>query len=377
MLITKRAINYENKDEIKLNPKILLIIPAYNEADGIEDVIRKVNDYRKNYKYILDYIVINDGSTDNEEEILRKNDINHVELVNNLGIGGAVQTGYIYALENDYDIAVQFDGDGQHDIQSLPNLIEPLINDVADFTVGSRFVSDSKSSFKSTGARQAGIKILSNLIYMLTGLRIKDVTSGYRAGNRKVIEQFVSRYPSQYPEPESYMHLIAKNIRVKEVGVRMFERTSGKSSIHLLDSVAYMFNVSISILIASLIERRISNMPIQLQIIAIFLAIGFLLLTIFLIRKDHAEVRQMNKWLFLSVIMIFGALFPSLGTKIAHSFGITTLTSLALFTVTAFLLFIALTSSIALINTQRQIKTLTQQLSLLKHEMNKLKKEKQ
>ena len=158
MLITKRAINYENKDEIKLNPKILLIIPAYNEADGIEDVIRKVNDYRKNYKYILDYIVINDGSTDNEEEILRKNDINHVELVNNLGIGGAVQTGYIYALENDYDIAVQFDGDGQHDIQSLPNLIEPLINDVADFTVGSRFVSDSKSSFKSTGARQAGIK---------------------------------------------------------------------------------------------------------------------------------------------------------------------------------------------------------------------------
>ena len=196
MLITKRAINYENKDEIKLNPKILLIIPAYNEADGIEDVIRKVNDYRKNYKYILDYIVINDGSTDNEEEILRKNDINHVELVNNLGIGGAVQTGYIYALENDYDIAVQFDGDGQHDIQSLPNLIEPLINDVADFTVGSRFVSDSKSSFKSTGARQAGIKILSNLIYMLTGLRIKDVTSGYRAGNRKVIEQFVSRYPS-------------------------------------------------------------------------------------------------------------------------------------------------------------------------------------
>ena len=118
-------------------------------------------------------------------------------------------------------------------------------------------------------------------------------------------------------------------------------------------------------------------MPIQLQIIAIFLAIGFLLLTIFLIRKDHAEVRQMNKWLFLSVIMIFGALFPSLGTKIAHSFGITTLTSLALFTLTAFLLFIALTISIALINTQRQIKTLTQQLSLLKHEINKLKKEKQ
>lgn len=239
-----------------MSPRILLIIPAYNEEEGILEVVTKVEEYRKKSPYQLDYIVINDGSTDNEEIVLLENDIHHVELVNNLGIGGAVQTGYLYALEKNYDIAIQYDGDGQHDIESIPLLIEPIIQDRADFTVGSRFVEDSESTFKSTGARQLGIKILSSLIFMLTKIRIKDVTSGFRAGNQKVIKQFSQRYPSQYPEPESYMHLLAKNIRVKEVGVRMFERATGRSSINLFDSVAYMVNVSLSILIASLIKKE-------------------------------------------------------------------------------------------------------------------------
>lgn len=237
-------------------PRILLIIPAYNEAEGILNVIRKVEDYQQKCDYTLDYIVINDGSTDNEEEILLSNDIPHIELVNNLGIGGAVQTGYIFALENNYDIAVQFDGDGQHDIDSLQKLIQPILDDKADFVVGSRFVDDSDSDFKSSNARQLGIKILSTLIFWLTKNRIKDVTSGYRAGNKKVISQFVTRYPSQYPEPESYMHLLAKNIRVKEVGVKMFERETGKSSIHFFDSISYMMNVSLSILIATLLDKE-------------------------------------------------------------------------------------------------------------------------
>lgn len=236
--------------------KILLIIPAYNEADGITDVIKKVEEYRKTCPYHLDYLVINDGSTDNEEEVLQENKINHVELVYNLGIGGAVQTGYKYALREGYDIAVQFDGDGQHDIESLPKLIDPIIKDQADFTVGSRFVIDSESEFKSSNARQFGIKILSSLIRLLTGVNIKDVTSGYRAGNRKIIQQFVDRYPSQYPEPESYMYLIANRSRIKEVGVKMFERETGKSSINLLNSASYMINVSLSIVIASLINKE-------------------------------------------------------------------------------------------------------------------------
>ena len=240
----------------KKSKKILLIVPAYNEAEGITDNVKKIEEYQKNTPYNLDYIVINDGSTDNEEEILREHNINHVELIQNLGIGGAVQTGYMYAFQNDYDIAVQFDGDGQHDIESLPNLIEPILDDKADFTVGSRFLDESNSDFKSSKSRQLGIKILSSLIYMTSKIRIKDVTSGYRAGNRKVIEQFVKRYPRQYPEPETYMHLFAKDIRVEEVGVRMFERTTGVSSINMLKGINYMISVSLSIIASSLIGRE-------------------------------------------------------------------------------------------------------------------------
>jgi Glycosyltransferases, probably involved in cell wall biogenesis len=236
--------------------KILLIIPAYNESEGIVGVIKKVEVYCEKSDYKIDYLVINDGSTDDEEEILLSHRIKHVELVQNLGIGGAVQTGYLYAKRNNYDIAIQFDGDGQHDIESLPHLIDPIINGEADFTVGSRFVADSISDFKSTGARQLGIKILSLLIKWTSKIKIKDVTSGYRAGNRKVIEQFAERYPSKYPEPESYMHLFAKNIRVQEVGVQMFERTTGESSINLRKAIGYMIDVSLSILIAALLAKE-------------------------------------------------------------------------------------------------------------------------
>lgn len=238
--------------------RILLIIPAYNEAAGIIDVVNKVVTYSKRSKYCLDYLVINDGSTDNEEDILKKNNINHVELIQNLGIGGAVQTGYLYAAQHDYDIAVQYDGDGQHDIESLSNLIDPIIEGEVDFTVGSRFIQESTSRFKSTGARQLGIQILSSLIQVLAKTKIKDVTSGYRAGNRKVIKQFAKKYPSKYPEPESYIHLLAENIRLKEVGVNMFERETGKSSIGLLNSVNYMITVSLAILFSASFgkERR-------------------------------------------------------------------------------------------------------------------------
>ena len=246
-------------DKMFKSKKIILIIPAYNESEGIVDVIQKVNQFRSIYNDSsrqLDYVVINDGSTDNEEEVLNENNINHIELVANLGIGGAVQTGYRYAYFNGYDIAVQYDGDGQHDINSLPQLISPILNDEADFTVGSRFISDSKSEFKSSMSRQTGIRILSKLIQWTARVKIKDVTSGYRAANRKVISQFVKRYPSQYPEPESYMHMFAKSIRVKEIGVNMFERTTGESSINLVKGFGYMFNVSLSILITALLKKE-------------------------------------------------------------------------------------------------------------------------
>lgn len=239
-----------------VEPKILLIIPAYNESEGIAQVIQKVDQYRQKSDFKIDYIVINDGSTDNEEEILRKNKINHIELIQNLGIGGAVQTGYKYALERGYDVAIQYDGDGQHDIESLPSLVEPLLRGEADFTVGSRFLEESNSEFQSSVTRQIGIRILSALIYMTSKIRIKDVTSGYRAANKKVIAQFVGRYPSQYPEPETYMHLFAKDIRVKEVGVCMFERETGTSSINLFKGMNYMVSVSLAILFSAILGGK-------------------------------------------------------------------------------------------------------------------------
>ncbi|GBG96549.1 glycosyltransferase family 2 protein [Lactococcus termiticola] len=237
-----------------MTSKILLIIPAYNEAEGILETINSVETYRLESPYAFDYVVINDGSTDNEEAVLREHNINHVELIQNLGIGGAVQAGYIYAADHDYDIAIQFDGDGQHDIESLPKLVEPILKGEADFVVGSRFVENSTSEFKSTGARQAGITILSWLIKLTSKVTIKDVTSGYRAGNRKVIEQFINRYPSQYPEPESYMHLFSRNFVVKEVGVKMFERETGQSSINFWKGISYMISVSLSILATSVLK---------------------------------------------------------------------------------------------------------------------------
>lgn len=230
---------------------ILLIIPAYNEAEVIIELIRRVHNF-KSRQHNIDYVVINDGSTDDEEKILLENNINHIELIQNLGIGGAVQLGYQYALENGYDFAVQFDGDGQHDIDFLPKLLKPLLNDEADLVVGSRFIEEGSSNFQSSFVRRLGIRLISAIVKIVSSMKIKDVTSGFRACNKKVIEQFAEQYPNKYPEPESYVHLSKRNFRVKEVGVQMFERQSGRSSIKPLDAILYMIDVLLSVIIASL-----------------------------------------------------------------------------------------------------------------------------
>ena len=163
--------------------KILLIIPAYNEEKNILNTINMIENYKRK---MLDYIVINDGSLDKTEEVLKNNNINHICLVNNLGIGAAVQTGYKYAYTNNYDIAIQFDGDGQHDINYIDKLIDTIVDEKYDMVIGSRFIGND-SSFKSTKMRRVGIKLLSFVIKILTGVTIKDVTSGHRAVNRNII----------------------------------------------------------------------------------------------------------------------------------------------------------------------------------------------
>lgn len=235
--------------------RVLMIIPAYNEEESIVQTVQQIEDYREFCDFTLDYVVINDGSTDSTQEILDTYGFNHVQLVMNLGIGGAVQTGYKYALENDYDIAIQFDGDGQHDICSIKELVRPLVNDEADLAIGSRFVGEKISGFQTTFMRRFGIKIISFMIRLTTGKKIYDTTSGYRAGNKKVISYFSRRYPTKYPEPESVVHLLKRGFIVREVPANMFERQGGESSITPIKSIRYMCEVCSAILVTALMKE--------------------------------------------------------------------------------------------------------------------------
>lgn len=231
--------------------KTLLIIPAYNEEASIEKTLLSVRE--SNY----DYIVINDGSTDCTEQILQDNNYHHINLFTNLGIGGAVQTGYKYAYEMGYDIAVQFDADGQHDISYIPALIQPIIDQKADLTIGSCFIDKSAKNKRSSKTRRIGIHFLSSVIRTFSGKQIHDPTSGFRAANHLVIERFAHNYPQEYPEPISNFELLqSKLFKIKEVPVKMNKRLGGKSSIGSWKSLYAGFNVLLSIVLLKLGRSR-------------------------------------------------------------------------------------------------------------------------
>lgn len=223
--------------------KILVIIPAYNEANNIKNVIDKL----KITVPEVDYIIINDCSIDDTEKICKQNAYSYLSLPSNLGIGGGVQTGYRYAVSHGYDIAIQMDGDGQHDPEYLRKLIQPIIEGEADITIGSRYIT--YQGFQSTGLRRLGIRVLSSLIWLVTSIKIKDVTSGYRAVNRKFIEFYAKNYSQDYPEPEAIVAAALLRGRIKEIPVIMHDREGGISSIHSWKSIYYMIKVSIAILI--------------------------------------------------------------------------------------------------------------------------------
>ena len=229
--------------------KVLLIVPSYNEEDNVLKNYNNIVEYNKNSDIKYHVIIINDGSTDKTEEICVHNHIPHISLVHNLGIGGAVQAGYKYALGNDYDIAVQFDGDGQHDVNYVKNIIEPIINNECDMVIGSRFINKESSEFKSSFARRIGINIISFFIKLKTGKKVCDTTSGFRAINRSIIKEFANDYPVEYPEPISTVEVLKKGYQVKEVPVSMNERKFGTSSIKAWKKAYYMFNVILSILV--------------------------------------------------------------------------------------------------------------------------------
>lgn len=231
--------------------KTLVIIPAYNEEKSILKTYKSIKDCNKKNKTNYDVIVINDGSTDDTRSILEKNDIPHINLVNNLGIGGAVQTGYKYALINNYDIAVQFDGDGQHNAECIEKIINPIKNKKCNMVIGSRFIEDI-DTFKSSATRRLGINVISLFIKLVTGKKIYDTTSGMRAIDKKIINEFATNYPVEYPEPVSTTLILKKGYQVGEEAVYMNEREHGVSSIRAWKNIYYMINVVLYILVIGL-----------------------------------------------------------------------------------------------------------------------------
>ena len=232
-------------------PRILIIIPALNEADNILNTVR---DIRENCTLPdVEILAVDDCSVDGTGRILAEAGVPHLSLVHNLGIGGSVQAGYRYALEQGADIAVQFDGDGQHDAAYIAALVQPILDGKADYTIGSRFVAkageDSGEGFRSSSARRAGIRFLSFLVRLLAGVRVKDVTSGFRAVNRDQIRLFAHHYAQDYPEPEAIVLAGRNGARIMEVPVKMRERSGGRSSITPLKSVYYMIKVSLALML--------------------------------------------------------------------------------------------------------------------------------
>lgn len=226
--------------------KKLVIIPAYNERGGIEKTVRDVLDNAPDF----DYVIINDCSTDDTLEVCRRNGFHVVNLPVNLGIGGGVQTGYVYAYRNGYDIAVQFDGDGQHNAKYLDEMADKLVRDNLDMVIGSRYIK--KEGFQSSGLRRLGIRYFTGLIKLVTGKKITDPTSGMRMAGREVIELYAGNYPKDYPEPESVVTILKKGKKVEELPVQMNAREEGVSSISPRKSVYYMIKVSLAVLIAAL-----------------------------------------------------------------------------------------------------------------------------
>ncbi|MFN4233817.1 MAG: glycosyltransferase family 2 protein [Bacteroidia bacterium] len=226
--------------------RIAIIIPAYNEEQTIKKVVESVHNVAEKYQLSLIPVVVNDCSIDKTGEIINKLNCVALHLPINLGIGGAVQAGMKYALQNNFEYAVQMDGDGQHPAEELIKLIEKCNQENADVVIGSRFISGE--GFQSTFLRRVGIGFFSNLIHFLSGYKIADTTSGYRLFNKKALALINEYYPDEYPEPEAIIYFSKNNLKVVETPVTMKERQGGVSSIGVYASVYYMLKVSLALI---------------------------------------------------------------------------------------------------------------------------------
>lgn len=230
--------------------KKLVIIPVYNEEKNIAHVLSGI----KKTCPDVDILVIDDGSTDDSYRVSVEGGAEVIRLPANLGIGGARQTGFRYALYNNYDVVIQIDGDGQHDPRYVEEMVSELQGGV-NLCIGSRFIT--YEGFQSSFVRRIGISVIYNIIRFILGRRITDPTSGYRACDRKAIELFAREYPQDYPEPESLVTASKNKLVIKEIPVTMKERQSGSSTISGSDSVYYMIKITLALLIDAISKNRI------------------------------------------------------------------------------------------------------------------------
>ena len=223
--------------------KRLAIVPAFNEEASVGRVIDEIRAFDPGFEVV----VVDDGSTDRTAGVADDRGAHVIRLPFNLGIGGAMQTGYRYAFEQGYDLAVQVDGDGQHDPAQLPLILKPVLDGNADLVVGSRFAGPG--AYRSTMARRIGIRIFAGVVSAVVRQRVTDTTSGFRAVNRKGIALFASDYPHDYPEVEATVMCVKHKLRLTEVAVEMRERSGGRSSITALRSIYYMTKVLLAIFV--------------------------------------------------------------------------------------------------------------------------------
>lgn len=229
-----------------------MLIPAYNEEESLPKTIADLRTLTRLVDF--DIVIIDDGSIDGTADVARTLGVEVLQLPFNLGIGGAVQTGLLYARQNHYDVAVQFDGDGQHLAREIPRLLAPVLNRDAQITIGSRFLG--RGEFHSTRFRRLGIGMLRRVVVLLSRQTFTDVTSGFRAFNGEAIRFLAGTYPCDYPEPETLILLTRNGFRLKEVPVEMRERQAGQSSIRGLAPLYYMLRVTLAIIMNRLREQE-------------------------------------------------------------------------------------------------------------------------
>ncbi len=223
--------------------RVLAIVPALNEGKVLAGVVRRIREEAPG----CDVCVVDDGSSDDTAAVAARAGATVLRCPVNLGIGGAVQAGYLWARDRGYDAAVQVDGDGQHDPAFIAAALAPLAAGRASLVIGSRFLAPG--GWRSTAARRAGIAYLAWFLRLRCGARVTDPTSGFRAANRAAIELFARYYPSDYPEPEAIALAQRAGLRIAEVPVRMIERAHGASSITALWTLYYLVKVSLALVL--------------------------------------------------------------------------------------------------------------------------------